>query len=192
MIGAISSLPAASYPTVSDAARGGARAEEADGTSPDAAGKTEGESEAKATGSAQTGKSEALTEEEQKAVRALEARDREVRAHEAAHMRAGGDLVRGSASFSFQRGPDGQQYAVGGEVSIDTSSGRTPEETIAKADRVRAAALAPAEPSGQDMAVAAEAARMAAQARAELAATKGNPYQPKVSAERGAVVDEYA
>ncbi|MCB1956326.1 MAG: hypothetical protein KDG55_11665 [Rhodocyclaceae bacterium] len=192
MIGAISSLPAASYASASEAPRGGARATETEGPSAEKAGKSDGKAGEQTAGTAPAGASEALTEEEQKAVRALEARDREVRAHEAAHMRAGGDLVRGSASFSFQRGPDGQQYAVGGEVSIDTSSGRTPEETIAKADRVRAAALAPAEPSGQDMAVAAEAARMAAQARAELAATKGNPYQPKVSAERGAVVDEYA
>ena len=70
-------------------------------------------------------------------------------------------------------------------------------ETIAKAQRIRAAALAPAEPSSTDMQVAAEASRMAAQARAEQAAAsreKGddNPYQPRVRAERGALIDQYA
>ena len=45
--------------------------------------------------------------------------------------------------------------------------------------------------------VAAEASRMAAQARAEQAAAsreKGddNPYQPRVRAERGALIDQYA
>ncbi|MCB1890041.1 MAG: hypothetical protein KDH20_20720 [Rhodocyclaceae bacterium] len=165
---------------------GSAREVGSDDKSTRAAGETE-----------EAGEEQGLTEEEQKVVRELEARDREVRAHEAAHMRAGGDLVRGSASFSYQRGPDGQQYAVGGEVSIDTSAGSTPAETIAKAQRIRAAALAPAEPSSTDMQVAAEASRMAAQARAEQAAAsreKGddNPYQPRVRAERGALIDQYA
>ncbi len=157
-----------------------------------------GEKDEASSGSAAEPENErGLTEDEQKAVRALEARDREVRAHEAAHMRAGGDLVRGGASFSYQRGPDGRQYAIGGEVSIDTSSGSTPAETIARAERIRAAALAPAEPSAQDMQVAAEATRMAAEARAAQASAgqakpDANPYQPRVQAERGAIIDQYA
>jgi len=58
---------------------------------------------------------------------------------------------------------------VAGEVGIDTSKGRTPEETLARAQQIRAAALAPADPSGQDRAVAAAASQMAADARAEIA-----------------------
>lgn len=97
----------------------------------------------------------------------LEARDREVRAHEAAHKSAAGSLAGGAATFEYERGPDGKLYAVGGEVQISTSKGRSPEETIQKARQVRAAALAPAQPSGQDMAVAARAASMEQQAAKE-------------------------
>lgn len=95
----------------------------------------------------------------------LQARDRDVRAHEAAHMAAGAGLITRGASFTYETGPDGKRYAVGGEVGIDVSGGRTPEETLAKAERIRAAALAPAEPSAQDRQVAAEADQMAAEAR---------------------------
>jgi len=45
----------------------------------------------------------------------LKARDREVRAHEAAHTAAAGSLAKGGPSFTFQRGSDGRLYAVGGE-----------------------------------------------------------------------------
>ena len=98
----------------------------------------------------------------------LQSRDREVRAHEAAHQAAGGGAV-GGASYSYQQGPDGKQYAIGGEVPVDLSSGGgSPEATIAKMARVRAAATAPAEPSGQDLAVAAAASSIEAAARQEL------------------------
>ncbi len=109
-----------------------------------------------------------LSETEIKEISQLKARDREVRAHEAAHIAAGGSAVRGGATFSYVRGPDGVLYATGGEVSIDTSSANTPEATLAKAKMIRRAALAPADPSGQDRAIAANAARMAMQARQEI------------------------
>lgn len=110
-----------------------------------------------------------LSEAEQRQVAELKERDREVRAHEMAHVAAGAGLVTRGASYTYQTGPDGQRYAIGGEVGIDTSPGRTPEETLAKAERIRAAALAPAEPSGQDRQVAAQASRMAVDARLEIA-----------------------
>lgn len=112
--------------------------------------------------------------EETEQLRALQARDREVRQHEQAHQAAAGGLATSGASYSFQRGPDGVNYAVGGEVSLDVSPGRTPEETLRRARQISAAALAPAEPSGQDLAVAARAAQMARQAEAELAAATGD------------------
>ena len=94
--------------------------------------------------------------------------DSAVRAHEAAHIAAGGSYVRGSASYTYQTGPDGKQYAVGGEVSIDTSAEDSPAATIRKMQTVRAAALAPSDPSATDRAVAAAAAQAAASASAEL------------------------
>lgn len=111
-----------------------------------------------------------LTPEEQKQVVKLKARDAEVRQHEAAHQATAGGLSRGGASFDYERGPDGRQYAVGGEVQIDTSSDEgNPEATISKLQQVRAAALAPADPSGQDRAVAAQAAAGIARAEAQKA-----------------------
>jgi len=105
---------------------------------------------------------------EQQEQRELTRRDAEVRRHEAAHVAAGAGVVRGGATFRYQRGPDGRLYAVGGEVAIDTSKGRTPEETIRKAQRIRRAALSPADPSSQDRAVAAQASTMEARARLDL------------------------
>src|SRR5512133_1362304 len=89
-----------------------------------------------------------LTEEERKMVLELKNRDREVRAHEAAHMAAGGQHINGGAKYSYQKGPDGQRYAVGGEVSIDTSAVKNdPQATIMKMQVVKRAASAPASPS---------------------------------------------
>ncbi|POZ62791.1 hypothetical protein C2I19_06875 [Chromobacterium alticapitis] len=108
-----------------------------------------------------------LNEAQQKEVSELKSRDTDVRRHEAAHQAAGGSLA-GAASFTFEQGPDGKQYAIGGEVPIQVSRGGTPEETIRNAQTVRAAALAPSDPSGQDRAVAAEASQIEQQARVEL------------------------
>ena len=105
---------------------------------------------------------------EQQEVRELQARDREVRAHEQAHAAVGGQYA-GAPSYEFETGPDGRQYAVGGEVSIDVSEESTPEESLRKFQQVEAAALAPAEPSPQDFRVAAEARQGANEARAEIA-----------------------
>jgi len=124
-------------------------------------------------------------QQEQKAVIAeLVARDREVRSHEQAHAAAGGQYA-GSPTYSFVKGPDGLNYAVGGEVSIDTApvSG-DPEATIRKAQIIRAAASAPAEPSPQDRRVAAQAATLESDARIELAAKDTSEVQqPGVQSE---------
>jgi len=99
----------------------------------------------------------------------LKNRDREVRAHELAHMAAGGQYITSGAQFSFQKGQDGRLYAIGGEVGIDTSKvPGDPRATLLKAQAIMRAALAPAQPSSQDRQVAASAAVMQQQARAEL------------------------
>lgn len=119
-------------------------------------------------GGRQADSKQARQEQEQQEIRELAARDREVRSHEQAHAAVGGKYA-GSPVYEFVRGPDGVSYAVGGEVSIDTSPiPGDPEATIAKAQQIRRAANAPAEPSPQDRRVAAEASLMEADARAEL------------------------
>jgi hypothetical protein len=96
----------------------------------------------------------------------LQARDTEVRAHEAAHMAAGGGIA-GGASYDYQIGPDGKAYAVGSEVPIDISPESDPKATEAKMQKVRAAALAPASPSPQDIKVAATASMIEMKAKIE-------------------------
>lgn len=119
------------------------------------------------------GKEAQLELVEQAEIRELAARDREVRAHEQAHMAVGGQYA-GGVSYDYSRGPDGRLYATGGSVSIDISPvAGDPAATITKMQQVQRAALAPAEPSGQDRAVAAQAAQLIAQARAEIAASSG-------------------
>jgi hypothetical protein len=110
-----------------------------------------------------------LTTDDERVLQLLKQRDTEVRAHEQAHVAAGGRYVTSSASYSYQTGPDGQRYAIGGEVGIDTASvSEDPAATLEKARTVRRAALAPAEPSGQDLRVASAAATMATNALSDL------------------------
>ena len=111
-----------------------------------------------------------LAPEEEKQVQELKKRDADVKRHEHAHKAAAGPYVKGGPSYDYQTGPDGKQYAIGGEVAIDTSKVQNdPEATIRKAQVVRNAALAPESPSSQDRKIAAEASKMEAEARSELA-----------------------
>lgn len=121
-----------------------------------------------------------LSEEEQQQVSELADRDREVRAHEQAHKSVGGSHA-GAMSLEYQQGPDGQRYAVGGEVSIDISTSDDPSKTIAKMQQVRSAAMAPAQPSAQDYKVASQASQQEAQARAELNSSDSSEEDGEVS-----------
>jgi len=107
---------------------------------------------------------------QQQEIEELKKRDAEVKAHEAAHLAAAGPYANGGARYEYVVGPDGQRYAVGGEVSVDTSKvPNDPEATIRKAQTIKRAALAPANPSAQDRQVAVQADRMALEAQQELA-----------------------
>lgn len=115
-----------------------------------------------------------LTEAEQQQVAELKKADAEIRRHEQAHASVGGQYA-GSPSYEFTTGPDGKRYATAGHVPIDvTPIPNDPKATAEKMEQVRRAALAPAEPSPQDRAVAAKASQEQAQARAELASQKAD------------------
>jgi len=109
-----------------------------------------------------------LTPEEQERLERLKKRDREVRRHEQAHLRAAGSLAQGGAQFEFVRGPDGNLYAVNGSVSLDTSKEDSPEENLEKGKKITRAAMAPADPSAEDLQVAAKGRRMQMEARQKL------------------------
>ncbi|MBN1510436.1 MAG: hypothetical protein JXB13_00340 [Phycisphaerae bacterium] len=121
---------------------------------------------------------DSLSEEDQEKVKKLKERDAEVRRHEQAHIAAGGQYVQGGAQYEYENGPDGKQYATGGEVGIDTSEvPDDPAATIRKMQVVRRAALAPSEPSAADRRIAAEAQQKETQARAELQAQQAEEAQ---------------
>lgn len=119
----------------------------------------------------QQNKAEKSSVEEMKTdleVNRLQNRDKEVRSHEMAHKAVGGSYA-GSISYSYTTGPDGKKYASAGEVPIDTSKESTPDATIQKMSQIKKAALAPANPSGADRAIASKAAMISMKARAEKA-----------------------
>ena len=64
------------------------------------------------------------------------------------------DPMPGHPAIHSSRDRTAKRYAIGGEVQIDTSKEKTPQETIRKMQIVIRAALAPAEPSSQDLKVA--------------------------------------
>jgi hypothetical protein len=111
-----------------------------------------------------------LTEREQSETEELRETDRRVHEHEEAHLAAGGQHIRGGATYEYENGPDGLRYAVDGEVRIDTSVvPGDPQATITKMQQVRRAALAPNDPSPEDRQVAADAQAKEATARRKLA-----------------------
>jgi len=114
-----------------------------------------------------------LTKEEAEQVSELKSEDGKVRRHERAHATAAGPYG-GMPQFEFVQGPDGKYYAVSGEVKIDASPGKDPATTIQKMEVIIRAALAPADPSAQDRAVATQAKQLLAQAQAELTKEKLN------------------
>jgi len=105
--------------------------------------------------------------------------DAHVKAHELAHKAAGGELA-GSPSYTYKIGPDGKRYAISGEVPIRLEKGNTPQQTIANMEKVKAAALAPSDPSPQDLKVAATAEMIEMQAKMELNQIKGKFVNIKI------------
>lgn len=132
-----------------------------------------------------------LSVEEKKEVQELKQIDTEVKNHEAAHKAAAGGLSVKSASFGYTIGPDGKRYATSGEVSIDTSIvPDDPDATILKMQTVQRAALAPAEPSGQDRKVASQAARAEAQARSEKVSQEQENIRPEKNSDSKEIESE--
>lgn len=84
----------------------------------------------------------------------MQQRDQQVRQEEKAHVAVAGDLA-GPISYTYQLGPDGRQYAVGGSVSVQaqTVSG-DPAEAKRLSGRMATAANAATNPSAQDFATA--------------------------------------
>jgi len=106
-----------------------------------------------------------LSSEELQQLRELERRDQEVRTQDMAFLAAAGGAA-GSYSLQYETGPDGRRYATGADIKLDTSSGATPEQTLAKARALRAASMSAR--ASSDVNAATKAVRMEAEARAEI------------------------
>ncbi|WP_200246583.1 putative metalloprotease CJM1_0395 family protein [Lamprobacter modestohalophilus] len=133
---------------------------------------------------------EELTPQELRILDQLKQTDREVRQHELAHQVAGGAYT-GSAQFQYEIGPDGQRYAVAGEVSVDYGPVTgDPRATIEKMNVVISAALAPAEPSPTDYKVAARARQYLLMAQLELSQQQTQTGATNFIAEDAAANDD--
>ncbi len=112
--------------------------------------------------------SQELTAAQQRQVARLQQIERDVIAHEQAHIAAGHGLITSGPNYTYTYGPDGKRYAIGGEVGIDTAAERKAEANIDKGIRIQAAALAPKDPSAQDYQVAAVGEQLETQGRTDL------------------------
>lgn len=150
----------------------------ADAIDPDA-GRQQGQQQ-----SSQQQRDDQYTPQQQEELQQLQETDQDVRDHEQAHQRVGGQYA-GSPVYSYTSGPDRQRYATSGEVEIDISEvPHNPHGTIDKMQIVQAAALAPEQPSSQDYSVARLAAEKEAKARGML-------RQRQIQAFSGGTLDTY-
>ena len=78
--------------------------------------------------------------------------DAEIRSHEQAHATIGHTTA--PIAYTYQQGPDGKMYAVGGSVRLDTSIPDDPKDAAFKLDQIQRAASAPIDTSGADNQIA--------------------------------------
>ncbi|MGB3750737.1 MAG: putative metalloprotease CJM1_0395 family protein [Arcobacteraceae bacterium] len=81
-------------------------------------------------------------------------KDAEIRTHEQVHASIGNTTT--PISYSYQQGPDGKMYAIGGSVRFDTSIPNDPKAASFKLDMLQKAAAGPAQMSGADGSIASQ------------------------------------
>ncbi len=95
-----------------------------------------------------------LNEKELQRVNALKQRDKDVRQHEASHIRNPEIIAVGAPKYQYAIGPDGKAYAIGGSVTVTTGRATTPEDAMRKAMALKQSAMGVAEPSAKDISAA--------------------------------------
>lgn len=100
------------------------------------------------------------SEEDEEFLRQLRDREQEVRAHEQAHAAALGPYA-GVIHYTYQIGPDGRAYAIGGSIQVNMRRESSPAADLFKAQTIARAATGAGDPSDADMAVAAQASQQA-------------------------------
>jgi hypothetical protein len=81
--------------------------------------------------------------------------DAQIRTHEQVHATIGHTTA--PISYTYQQGPDGKMYAVGGSVRLDVSIPEDPKEALYKLDQIQKASTAPAFLSGADISISSQA-----------------------------------
>lgn len=117
---------------------------------------------------AEQNKQEELTQQEEQELAKLKNTDAEVKRHENAHKAMAAGLQTSGPNYEYETGPDGKKYAVAGDVNISYQKSSDPEINLKNAQKLKAAALAPAEPSAQDRSVARKADMEIAKAKQEI------------------------
>lgn len=144
------------------------------GTRPHAVRKGDGGSGDDSTAHGAGGKE--LSREDQELVDNLEARDAKVRNHETSHIMAAGGQA-GMPTYTYQTGPDGKRYAIGGSVNIATMTTGDTEQDARRANTAYRAAMATGEPSSRDMQAATRARTMEMEASRREMDTALNAYE---------------
>ena len=111
---------------------------------------------------------EELTTQEKQELAKLKITDAEVKRHENAHKAMAAGLQTSGPNYEYETGPDGKKYAVAGDVNISYQKSSDPEVNLKNAQKLKAAALAPADPSAQDRSVARKADVEIAKAKQEI------------------------
>lgn len=109
-----------------------------------------------------------LTQKEQQELTQLKTTDAEVKRHENAHKAMAAGLQTSGPNYEYEVGPDGKKYAVAGDVNISYQKSSDPKVNLKNAQKLKAAALAPADPSAQDRSVARKADAEIAKAQQEI------------------------
>lgn len=128
--------------------------------------------ERRSKGFGSTLKANQLTPAEKQLVASLMSRDREVRQHETRHYEMGRPYTQ-LPKYWFVTGPDGRRYVVSGSVSFAFRRfSREAETLLHQMTVLQQAALAPREPSPQDLAVARALGKIIQDLRNQLAVAR--------------------
>jgi len=91
----------------------------------------------------------------QRVLEKFKSSDSEIRTHEQAHAASGHTTT--PISYKYQTGPDGNLYAVGGEVRLDTSLPSDPKAAAFKLSQIQESATAPSGLSSADVQISIQA-----------------------------------
>jgi hypothetical protein len=116
-----------------------------------------------------------LSEEEKERLEELRRRQNRIKRRHRTQAQVASKYTEGGPQYIYKRGPDGEMYAVKGEVEYDTTREDSPEQTIEKMKAIKKAVRATPEPTLEDKRVANEASQKLEEAKRKLRQQQGGP-----------------